>query len=199
MTLTTTHTPGSADVVAILTAQHEHVKTLMTKVLATSGAERHEAFDQVRYTLAAHEAAEAEVLHPLARADVPAGDDAVVTDRLAEEDEAGAAITKLERLDVDTEEFTAGFRALQEAVIAHAEAEEHQELPAITAAIDANQEQQIAVALAQVDDLARVGPLTVNGDSFASMLQTAREHFHRSVTPAPAPATAPATAPAKAP
>lgn len=164
----------------ILTAQHEHLKALMSKVLSSNGAGRQEAFDQVRYTLAAHEAAEAEVLHPLARADVPAGEDAVVTDRLAEEEEAGAAVTKLEQLDVDSEEFTAGFLTLQKAVIAHAEAEEHKELPAIAAAIDASQQQQIAAALAQVGELARIGPLTANGDSFAAMLQSARDHFHSS-------------------
>jgi hypothetical protein len=105
MSTTTTPTPESSAVIAILTEQHGHLKTLMSKVLAGNCAYRQEAFDQVRYTLAAHEAAEAEVLHPLARGDVPAGDDAVVTDRLAEEDEAGAAVTKLEKLDVDSEEF----------------------------------------------------------------------------------------------
>jgi hypothetical protein len=184
MSTTTTPTPGPSAVVDILTEQHEHLKTLMSKVLAGNGADRQEAFDQVRYTLATHEAAEAEVLHPLARQDLPSGDDAVVTDRLAEEDEAGEAVTKLEKLDVDSEEFTVGFLTLQNAVIAHAEAEEHKELPAIAGAIDASQQQQIAAALAQVGELARVGPLTANGDSFAAMLQTARDHFHRSAAPA---------------
>jgi hypothetical protein len=58
----TTPDQGSVDVADILTAQHEHLKTLMSNVFSSTGAERHEAFDQVRYTLAAHEAAEAEVM-----------------------------------------------------------------------------------------------------------------------------------------
>jgi hemerythrin superfamily protein len=175
-------TTGSSDVVSVLSGQHEHLKALMTQVLSSNGPTRQSAFDQVCFTLAAHEAAEAEVIHPLARHDLSAGQDAVVTDRLAEEDQAGAAVGKLEQLDIDSEDFTTEFAALQKAVIAHAEAEEHQELPSILGAIDADQQHEMLAALAQVPDLARPGPLTANGASFAAMLQTARDHFHRPLT-----------------
>lgn len=176
MSATDTPTSPSSQVTTVLNEQHEQLKELMGQVISSHGKDRQVAFTQVRHLVASHEGAEEEILHRLARTDL-GSDDEVVTARLAEEDEAGQAIAKLEQLDIDSEDFSTGFAALQKSIIAHAEAEEHQELPAIAAAINAEQQRAMLTALAQVPELAGSGSLTAHGDSFAAMLQSARDHF----------------------
>ena len=74
----------AGDVVELLTDQHEQLKLLMTRVLAVSGPQRKQLFDEVRDTLARHEAAEEAVVRPLTRS-APGGDQ-----QAAEPDERGA-------------------------------------------------------------------------------------------------------------
>jgi hypothetical protein len=178
----------SSKVVTVLTEQHEQVKTLMEQVLSAQPRDRRAAFDLLRCFLASHEAAEAEVVHSLARLDLGT-DDEVVTERLAEEDEAGKAIGKLEQLDVDGDEFATEFATLQKAVIAHAEAEEHKELPAVAGDLDAQQVDEMVRALREVPGFASTGTeeLAANGNTFAAMLETARDYFRRSSMTSPAP------------
>ena len=73
-----------ADVVSFLKAQHVQIKTLLEQVSGSRGAQRQEAFDQLRRLLAVHETAEEEVVHPRARRELSDGDE-VVSARLAEE------------------------------------------------------------------------------------------------------------------
>lgn len=178
--MSTTLTPGSSEVLSVLSAQHEQLKALMQQVVSCPVQDRQAAFDDVRHLLAAHEAAEAEVVHPLARRDLGTRD-AVVTARLAEEDEAGAAIGKLEHMDITSGQFATGFAALQTSVIAHAEAEEHQELPAVAGDLDATQQREILAALTQVPVFAQAPAVQL--DTFAAMLLAARDHFRRPAQP----------------
>ncbi|MHB1774047.1 MAG: hemerythrin domain-containing protein [Acidimicrobiales bacterium] len=168
-----------------MTEQHAQVKNLMEHVLSSQDRDRQAAFDRLRCLLAAHEAAEIEVVHSLASRDL-GSDNEVVTKRLAEEDEAGKVIAKLEQLDVDGEEFATEFATFQKAVIAHAEAEEHKELPAVAGDLDAQQVGKMVAALKEVPGIAfaRTEQLAANGNSFAAMLETARGHFRHSSTAA---------------
>jgi len=170
----------SSEVVKVLTEQHEELKALMARVRSSSEQDRKGGFDQLRCLLAAHEAAESEVVHRVACRDLGT-DDHVVTERLAEEDQAGTAVARLEQLEVTSEEFASEFATFEKAVIAHAEAEEHKELPAVAGRLDARQEHEMVAALSQVAGLASQANRSVaNGDSFAEMLQASRDHFKRS-------------------
>src|SRR3954447_24004551 len=94
------------DVVTFLVHQHDELKGLLSRVLGTQGAERQEAFDAVRESLARHEAAEEEVLRPLTR-QAPGGDEEAAM-RTGEEDRATEALALLERLDVGSIPFQGG-------------------------------------------------------------------------------------------
>ena len=178
--MSTPLTQGSSEVLSVLSGQHEQLKALMQLVVSCPAQDRQAAFDDVRHLLAAHEAAEVEVVHPLARRDLGT-QDAVVTARLAEEDEAVAAIGKLEHLDITSGQFASGFAALQTSIIAHAEAEDHQELPAVTGDLDATQQREILAALTQVPVFAQAPAIQL--DTFAAMLLAARDHFRRPAQP----------------
>ncbi len=162
-----------------LTEQHQHIKTLMETVVAREEASREPAFAELCRFLAAHEAAEEECIHAAAKRDLD-GDTTVVDQRVEEEDEAGKAIAELERLGTKSPEFQDKFEKFRQAVIAHAEAEEHEELPKLSGALDEVELTRIQEALSRVPDLA-----SRNGDdgaSFKERLQAARTEF-RSTAP----------------
>ncbi|MEP7369331.1 MAG: hemerythrin domain-containing protein, partial [Dermatophilaceae bacterium] len=160
-----------------LTDQHAHIKDLMETVVAREGAERVTAFAELCRFLAAHEAAEEECIHTPAKEELD-GDTTVVDQRVEEEDQAGKAISELERLDPDSEAFREGFEQFRRAVIAHAEAEEHEELPRLRGRLDQYEVTRTQEALSRVSDLAsRNGD---SGTSFMDRLQAARAEFRSS-------------------
>ena len=115
------------DVVSFLKEQHNEVKALFDNVIAASGERRAKAFFALRRTLAVHETAEEEIVHPAARRAIPGGPQ-IVDARLREENAAKKVLTELETLDVDSPEFDTKIRNLKARVVAHAEAEERDEL-----------------------------------------------------------------------
>lgn len=126
---------SAGDVVALLTAQHEQIKGLFETVRTTTGSQREWAFFELRRLLAAHEAAEEEIVHPAAQRELRDGD-AVVGERLHEEQRAGAVLTELEQLDIESTQFETLFRRLEQDVIAHAEAEEASEFDRLRRRLD---------------------------------------------------------------
>jgi hemerythrin superfamily protein len=114
------------DVVTFLKEQHEDIKRMFQEVSTARGADRERAFIALRRTLAVHETAEEEIVHPVARRSLPGGE-AIVKQRLTEENEAKKMLAELEKLDADSQEFQTRFEALKSAVIAHAESEEREE------------------------------------------------------------------------
>jgi hemerythrin superfamily protein len=113
------------DVVDFLIGQHEQIKSLFEQTLDSSGKEREKAFLELRRLLAVHETAEEEFVHSRAKR-MPDGDK-VVGARVKEEHEAKTVLAKLEKLDVDAEDFTRQFSKLRDAMLAHAEHEEKEE------------------------------------------------------------------------
>jgi hemerythrin superfamily protein len=157
-----------------LTDQHHQIKTMMETVVARNGAERATAFAELCRFLAAHEAAEEECIHATAKQDLE-GDTTVVDLRIEEEIEAGQAIAELERLDTESEEFRDSFEKFRRAVLAHAEAEEHEELPRLRGIVDEHEVARMQNALHRVPDMAsQDGGL---GTSFMERLQAARAEF----------------------
>ncbi len=142
------------DAVDVLLAQHEQIKAMFAQVMAASGHERRECFEDLVRLLAVHEAAEEELVHPLARRDAAAGD-AVVKSRLEEEKQAKRELADLYDIGPGDPKFDAGFTKLRDAVLAHAEHEEHEEFPALRRAIPADQLIKLA---GQVEAAERMAP-----------------------------------------
>src|SRR5204862_7662218 len=111
-----------------LTEQHRRVRALSRRVSEASGQDRAGAFLDLRRFLAAHEAAEASTMHACFHA--VDREDVVVGERLEEEDDAAQAIAELESMEIAGADFGERFSELTDAVLTHAESEEHQELPA---------------------------------------------------------------------
>jgi hypothetical protein len=121
-------TPG--DVIAVIAAQHEHVKSLLKAVRSQTGDRRAMAFHTLRLNLAIHETAEEQAIHPQALRQLGAYDRAA-NDRIAEEQAAGQAIRALELVDVDSDQFNSTFGHLAVSIADHAAAEETDEWPAL--------------------------------------------------------------------
>lgn len=175
---------NGSDVVSFLKAQHEQVKSMFTSVLSAHGELRTKAFNELRRTLAVHEAAEEEIVHPAARRAIPNGD-SVVEARLQEENKAKHALVELEKLDCDSDEFEAKLETLQKDVIDHAEAEEREEFSKLATKIDeerllrmrkaAEFAEKIAPTRAHPGIESATGNILVG--PFASMLDRARDAF----------------------
>lgn len=99
---------GPFDVTAVLTDQHQQIMTITKQVVSAQGQDRRAAFDQARVLLAAHDAAEDEVVHAIVRQDH--GSDAdVVNQRLAEEEDAANSSRRSSRdLDADLQRAMVG-------------------------------------------------------------------------------------------
>lgn len=117
---------SGTDVVSFLKEQHEQIRELFTRVNASRGEAREQAFYSLRRLLAVHETAEEEIVHPAARRALPDGE-AVVEARLREENEAKRVLAGLEGMNLDSPEFESQLSLLQASVLAHAEAEEREE------------------------------------------------------------------------
>lgn len=126
------------DVISFIQQQHRDVRDLFDAVLAMSGEGRRKAFFALRRTLAVHETAEEEIIHPLVRRTLSDGD-RIVAARLEEERAAKETLALLETLHPDGIEFEARFPDFRAAVLVHAEAEEEEELSRLAAALDASQ------------------------------------------------------------
>jgi hypothetical protein len=107
--------------------------------------------------LAVHEAAEEEFVHPLSRKDEAAGD-AVVKARLDEEQQAKRDLANLYDMGTDNPAFDTGLRQLRDAVIAHAEHEEHEEFTALRRAFPAEQLTTLARMIQTAEKLAPTHP-----------------------------------------
>ena len=120
-------TTEPADLVDLLVEQHHSLSELMVTVADSHGEERVQGFLKLRRDLAAHEAAEQAIVHPLTRQDLPGGD-SIAAARQDEEARASALLTELEQFDPDSEEFEERFAQLRRDIEAHAEHEETEEL-----------------------------------------------------------------------
>ena len=164
---------GSLDeLTSALTDQHGHIKTLMETVAGSEESERVAAFSQLCRFLAAHEAAEEECIHCAVARDLPAVA-SIAEERVDEEDVAGKMIANLERLGADAAEFLT--EQLRQAVVAHADAEEPQELPKLEGAVDETQLARMQHAFSRVPVLAVRDPRP--GETFLARLQENRMEF----------------------
>jgi hemerythrin superfamily protein len=167
-------TEYAGDVVDYLAEQHDHLKSLMGRVLPASGAQRQQAFDTAREALARHEAAEEAVLRPLVR-EVPGGEEEA-GQRTAEEDRAKETLGMLEQLDVGSIPFEVLFREFEQAVLVHAENEQTLEFPLLRQTHDADTLRRARAAVEEVE-AGRTPRTEERGGTFAEMLERARRLF----------------------
>jgi hemerythrin superfamily protein len=116
------------DVVTLLVAQHERIRSLFEEVDKTAGRDAKQArFEELRRLLAVHETAEELIVHPEARhAD---GGSEVVDARLREEHDAKELLAELDGMKVTDPEFLDRLALLRQAVLDHAGSEEREEFP----------------------------------------------------------------------
>lgn len=151
--------PAEDDVVDFLLAQHARIEELFTTVVTAAGEARSHAFEELVRLVAIHETAEGEVVHPLARAGIEAGDE-VVAARLAEERAASELLTALYARGVTDPGFDAGIATLRDAVLAHATYEERYEFPQLRQQVAADRLRTSATAVqaAQATEANELGP-----------------------------------------
>jgi hypothetical protein len=155
---------------------------MFEEVIGARSEERAEAFIELRRLLAVHEAAEEEIVHPVARRALADGQ-SIVERRLREEKEAKAALTELEKLDIDSVDFETKLVALRTNVIAHADSEETEEFNKLGNVLDMSRlarmrkAAELAEAVAPVRPHPSIQPSAANmfGGPFASMLDRARD------------------------
>ncbi|WFE26057.1 hemerythrin domain-containing protein [Solwaraspora sp. WMMD791] len=141
-------TPGpQEDVVDLLLAQHARIEQLFLLVIGGTGDTRRDAFDELVELLAAHETAEEEIIHPLARTLPGGGGDAMVDDRLDEERQAKETLQTLIADGVDATGFGTGIILLRDAVLAHARYEERYEFPRLRQHVPAHRLRTLAGAV----------------------------------------------------
>ena len=122
-----TSVKSGQDVVAFLKEQHNRIKELFSETINAPDTDKRErAFFELRSLLAVHETAEEMVVHPKARQEIEGGE-AIVTARLQEENEAKEQLRKIEKLNIESNDFTNALIAFQRDVIDHAEHEEGEE------------------------------------------------------------------------
>ncbi|MFP3986996.1 hemerythrin domain-containing protein [Streptomyces sp. E11-3] len=149
--------PETKDVVTLLKEQHTAIRALLDQVPATKGDERQSAFQELVRLLAVHETAEAEIVHPFARKNLEGGE-AVVNDRVAEEEKVKRALVELEDKDTDSPEFLDLFAALRQDVLAHADAEERHELAHLQNHADRAKLENLATAVKAAEAVAPTRP-----------------------------------------
>jgi hemerythrin superfamily protein len=174
-------TDNASDVIEFLLGQHQQVRTLLENVLMAHGEERQRAFDDVREMLARHETAEEMIIRPLTRK-APGGEE-IADRRMHEENEAKEVLADLEKMDVDSQEFTAKFTEFRQSVLDHAQAEETQEFPVLRqntdpeALVKARDRVKRAEAMAPTHPHPSAKTTTANyvAGPFAAMLDRARD------------------------
>lgn len=178
-----TFVQSTDDVVKFLTDQHNLIKDMFDDVLSASGAvAREKSFTSLRQLLAVHETAEEMVVHPRARRELSDGD-AVVDARLQEEHEAKEQLSKLEKMDIGSQEFLDELTTFRDAVIEHAEHEEQDEFSKLRRNLDKDDLERMAKAVLAAEAIAPTRPhagvesakMNFVLGPFASMLDRARD------------------------
>jgi hypothetical protein len=153
--MTTESQPG--DVIDLLLTQHSEIKELFGRVVEARGDEKRDLFQDLVRLLAVHETAEEELIHPLARTQLENGQ-TIADARLQEENEAKQALSDLYDLGVDHPEFDTQLGTLRQAVVEHAEREEHEEFGYLQKSLPADRLQRLTGAVLAAQKVAPTRP-----------------------------------------
>lgn len=176
-------------VVDFLKAQHDLIEDMFDEVLLASDPQaREKPFIELRQLLAVHETAEEMLVHPRVRRDFATGDE-VVDALLQEEHEAKEQLSKIEGLDITSQQFIDELSKLRDAVLNHAENEESNEFPKLQRELSANDLKWMGTAVRAAEAIAPTRPhagvesakLNFAVGPFASMLDRARDVLQRAL------------------
>ena len=171
------------EVVAFLKAQHNLIEDMFDQVLLASDPQaREKPFVQLRQLLAVHETAEEMVVHPRVRREEDAID-SIVDARLEEEHEAKELLSKIEKIDITSQQFSDELTKLRDAVLDHAYHEETYEFPKLQQELDADELKRLGTAVRAAEAIAPTRPhagvesakLNFAVGPFASMIDRARD------------------------
>ncbi|MCV7379346.1 hemerythrin [Mycobacterium alsense] len=171
------------EVVAFLKAQHNLIEDMFDDVLHASDPQaREKPFVELRQLLAVHETAEEMVVHPRVRREADAGD-ALVDARLKEEHEAKEMLSRIENLEITSQQFIDEITKLRDAVLEHARHEEDEEFPVLERNVDTDDLKRMGSAVRAAEAIAPTRPhpgvesakLNFAVGPFASMLDRARD------------------------
>jgi len=188
--VTETFVQSTDDVVKFLKGQHNLINDMFDEVLhASEPKAREKAFIDLRQLLAVHETAEEMVVHPRARREIKDGD-SVVDARLEEEHEAKEQLSKIEDLDIGSQEFIDALTRFREAVVDHAEHEENEEFNKLQRKLDADDLKRMAGAVRAAEAIAPTRPhpgvesakANFAAGPFASMLDRARDMIKQAIS-----------------
>jgi hemerythrin superfamily protein len=177
------------EVVAFLKAQHDLIEDMFDEVLLASDPQaREKPFIELRQLLAVHETAEEMLVHPRVRREFHAGN-AIVDGLLQEEHDAKEQLSRIEDLDITSQQFVDELAKLREAVLAHAEREEIDEFPNLQREVDTDDLKRMGTAVRAVEAIAPTRPhpgvesakLNWAVGPFASMLDRARDLIQQAI------------------
>jgi len=145
------------DVTTMLEKQHVQVKQLFARIGDGKTPTAADDFCELRRMLAVHETAEEMVVYPALR---KLGDEGerIAKERLAEEDKAKQVLHDLEQIGVHEPAFAAKIAEFEQAVVAHAEAEEQQVFPRLREAASADTLTTMGKALLRAEEAAPTHP-----------------------------------------
>ena len=168
---------------AVLTRQHGEIRELLAVVKDVGGERREQAFDALRELLAAHETAEEIVVRPVS---VQVMDRDAAAERNHEERRIVGLLLKLEKLDARGVEFDSAFGRFEQDLLAHLDAEESEEFPALEREVDAH---ELDVMSHWIEKACRLGPTHAHPATagspvaqrtvapFMALLDRARDHL----------------------
>ena len=177
------------EVVAFLKAQHDLIEDMFDEVLLASDPQaREKPFIELRQLLAVHETAEEMLVHPRMRRESDTGD-AIVDSLLKEEHDAKQQLSKLESLDITSQEFIDALTKLRKMVLVHAEHEEIEEFPKLQREVDDDDLKRMGTAVRVAEAIAPTRPhagvesakLNFAVGPFASMLDRARDLIQHAI------------------
>ncbi|GAA3834621.1 hemerythrin domain-containing protein [Sphaerisporangium flaviroseum] len=146
-----------SDVVGLLLRQHAMIRDLFGEVEMATGGARAEAFERLVRLLAVHETAEEEIVHPYVRRKIEGGE-AIVDDRLREENEAKQLLTLMEERGTEHESFLSNLENLRLAVTEHARAEERYEFAQLVRETSEAERRAMALGVKAAEAIAPTHP-----------------------------------------
>jgi hypothetical protein len=149
--MTTNEPINSEGLVAAVQEAHEHIKSLLNDVAAKDG-DRKDVFDELAQTIAAHETAEQQVVHPLT--EYAGKNESVAEDCIAEEHKGEQVLDDLKRIGVNDPQFDETFSQFREAVLKHATHEETNEHPILERTLSGEVSRQAAQEFRAAQSLA---------------------------------------------
>jgi hemerythrin superfamily protein len=149
-------TAADQDVVDLLLAQHQQIRSLFARLETAGEEQRTDLFRELVTLLAVHETAEEEVVHPMARR-VKDGD-AIVDARLGEEHRAKELLTTLNDMGPTADGFDTLLLQLRDDVLAHARHEEQEEFPRLRRECNPDELRGMAMAVRAAEALAPTRP-----------------------------------------